>query len=525
MDYAALLLRVIIDTSASWIRMFIALGISVLISVLVGIYSATHQKAEKIILPVVDVLQTLPILAFFPVALAVFLVVLGTGLVGINAAIIFLIITSMLWNIILGVYESVKTIPLEFIELSEIYHFDRWTRLKKIYLPACMPRIIEQSILSWSIGLFYLVTSEIFSVGTSGHQAAYGIGVAFATYLAADGVAAYLIGIGVFIAFVVATRFLFFRPLENYSVRYMKSEARLPKHKYEIIALDWISNKMPKTPTILTMPLRGGVQSHIRRRRHMAAASVVRGNSGRIYQLAALAIAVAALCLLFSNPVVRSYEVTVLPALLASFIRVWGAFAVMLVIAIPLCVYLVFKTRRSSSYMLFFQIIASIPATILLPAIVVGLASYNLGPEVVAFVIFLLSGIWYIVFSIMASTRTISPGIFEVQKIFGVKGWNAWKNIYLKALLPGLITGAMTGIAAEWNASIVAEYFVSGSVTSQVSLGIGKLLDISVGPTGQQIGGLALMAVALLNLVVMILLVNTFVWKRLYKRVAKVYGG
>jgi len=532
MDFLALLMLLVIDTSASWVRMFAALGLSILISVLVGIYAATHPRAEKLILPVVDILQTIPILAFFPFAILIFIAILP-GYIGINAAVIFLIVTSMLWNIILAVYESIKTLPLEFIEISEIYRFDRWTRLKKIYFPACFPRIVEQSILSWSIGLFYLVTSEIFSTGNASYKVVYGIGVAF-TALPALGVGAYLLGILVFIAFVVATRFLFFRPLENYAIRYTRTEPKITKRRYENILVGWISNRVQKTPaailykSVRDRTLRGGVESHIQRRRHIAASMEQTKNYWKIvYRIIFIAAVIGVVYIFLSNPTVLGYELQVLPALGASLVRIWVAFAVMLAITIPLCIYLTFRSRQSSKYMLLFQIIASIPATILLPAIAVVLSNYNFHGELVAFVIFVLSGIWYVVFSIIASTRTLPQSIFEVQKIFGVKGTNAWKNIYLKAILPGLITGAMTGIAAEWNASIVAEYFttsgISGSnVISSVGTGLGKLLDLSLAQGPQ---GLGLMAVALLNLVVVILLINTFVWKRLYKQVSKIYGG
>lgn len=524
MDFVGLVLQLILDTGASWIRMFIALGLSVLISVAVGIYAATHSRAEKVILPVVDVLQTLPILAFFPFAIYIFVAVLP-GYIGINAAVIFLIITSMVWNIILGVYESVKTIPREFIEVSMLYRFNRWARLRRIYMPACLPRIIEQSILSWSIGLFYLVTSEIFSVGLSQepYQVTYGIGVAFTT-LPAQGAAAYLTGIAVFIAFVVATRFLFFRPLENYSVKYMKQQADTPRTGYDGLILNWISRRIPKTPAIFTAaagsPGHGSV--HAKAKRYAVHVHGEGRSYKRLYQAGAFAAMLVILYVIFSNPTWFGYEAEVFPALAFSFARVWLAFAVMVVVGVPLCIYLIFLTKQSSKYMLLFQIAASIPATILLPAIALGLKSYGGSAEMVAFVIFLLSGVWYIIFSIMASTRTLSPSIFEVQKIFGVKGWNAWKNIYVKAIIPGLITGAMTAIAAEWNASIVAEYFTSSTVTSAVGTGIGKLLDLSLSPGGQ---GLGLMAVALLNLVVMILLINTFVWKRYYRNISKIYGG
>ncbi len=520
MDFLALVLLLILDASASWARMFVALGISILISIVIGVYAAISPRAEKLILPVVDVLQTIPILAFFPFALYIFVVFLP-GYIGINAAVVFLIITSMVWNIILGVYESIRTLPKEFLEVSDLYHFDRIERLRKIYIPAALPRIVEQSILSWSIGLFYLVTSEIFSVGISQDRVGYGIGVAFAS-LAYQGALPYLTGIVVFICFVVATRFLFFRPLENYSTRYMRQQAKVQPtaQGYERAVLNWVSRKIPKAPVILS------ANRIVRGRKHVShiSASADRPNLRPLYYALLAIVAVAVLYLFASNPSLLGYEAEVLPALAASFARVWFAFLFMILISVPVCVYLIFSSKQGSKYMLLFQVIASIPATILLPAIAVTLKS----GELVAFVVFLLSGVWYIIFSIMASTRTLPSSIFEVQKIFGVKGRNAWKNIYIKAIIPGLITGAITGIAAEWNASIVAEYFTTSGVTgttnvvSSVGIGIGKLLDLSLAPGGQ---GLGLMIIALLNLVVMILLINTFVWKRFYRQISKVYGG
>ena len=520
MDFLALILQLILDTSASWVRMFIALGLSILISVVVGIYAAISPRAEKVILPVVDVLQTIPILAFFPFALYIFVILLP-GYIGINAAVIFLIITSMVWNIIFGVYEAIKTMPSEFLEVSDLYHFNRIERLRKIYIPAALPRIVEQSILSWSIGLFYLVTSEIFSVGVSQDKVTYGIGVAFAS-LAYQGVVPYLTGIVIFVSFVIATRFLFFRPLENYSTRYMKQQAKAQPttQGYESAVLKWVARKIPKAPAILSSNRIVTGRAHVS---HIANPPVLR-NPKLLYYTVLAAMIVVALYVFISNPIFFVYEAEVLPALVSSFVRVWLAFLVMVLISVPVCVYLIFRSKQGSKYMLFFQIIASVPATILLPAIAVTLKN----GELVAFVVFLLSGIWYVIFSMMASTRTLPSSVFEVKEIFGVKGKNAWKNIYLKAILPGLVTGALTGIAAEWNASIVAEYFTTSGVTgttniiSSVGVGMGKLLDLALAPGGQ---GLGLMALALLNLVVMILLINTFVWKRFYKQISKVYGS
>ena len=426
MDLLGLLGQLIFDTSVSWIRMFIALGISVLISFAVGILAATSKKAENLILPVCDILQTLPILAFFPFAIFIFVAVLP-GYIGINAAVIFLIVTSMLWNIIFGVYEAIKTLPNEIFEVAQLYNFDFWTRLRKLYIPACLPRIVEQSILSWAIGLFYLVTSEIFSIGTQNYRVTYGIG----TWLVQNGPTAvggsitnYLIGIAVFVIFVIATRMIFFKPLEDYSTRYMKTDAKpTAQPVYERVLLSWINRGMKsryvrrihtatKDIRIVKHPIRHDIGDYGEKKNRF----------NRYYVLGGAALALVVVYLFLSHPILLQYEAEVLPALALSFTRIWLAFLVIALISVPLCVYLVFISKKGSRFLIGFQVIASVPATILLPLIVVALKAAPFQGELVAFVIYVLSGIWYMIFSMVASTRTLPNSIFEVKKLFGVNG-------------------------------------------------------------------------------------------------------
>lgn len=537
MDFISFIALIVLDTTASWLRMFAALFLSILLSIAVGIYAATSRKAERIILPVVDIFQTLPILAFFPFVIYVFVFLLP-GYIGINAAVIFLIVTSMAWNIIFGVYEAVKVLPNEFVELADLYDMSSWQRVRKIFIPAAMPRVVEQSVLSWSIGLFYLVTSEIFSIGNANYAVKYGIGVALAQLAFSGNYLYYAIGIAVFIAFVVATRFLFFRPLELHFTKYNRVSEESKKHFALHFGIAKAFNYLPKLVRAPAKRLRA--ISAFRRARHPAGASrnagahaalpregiknlKIKGLKKGLGGIAALVLAMLLLAVVLRYPVVVHYEYEALVSLAVSFARIWLAFAAILAIAFPVCVYLIFISKHRNSYLLFFQVIASIPATILLPIIVIALKGYALHSELTAFVIFFLSGIWYIIFSVIASSTSISGEIFEVKRLFGIKGKSAWKYIYSKALLPGLITGSVTAIAAEWNASIVAEYFtttgISGTnVVSSVSVGIGKLLDVSLGS-----GNITLMIIALLNLTAMIIIVNTFLWKRLYRKVSNTY--
>jgi len=512
-----ILAGLVVDTAYSWARMFIALGFSVVIGIAIGIWAALSRGAERVILPVVDILQTLPILAFFPFVIFVVVATLP-GAIGINAAVVFLIVTSMLWNIIFGAYEAVKLLPSEFTELSSIYKMGTIQKLRKIFIPATLPGVVEQSVLSWSIGLFYLVTSEIFSTGNANYQVTHGIGVALTQYAVSGNTLAYALGILVFIAFVVLTRLLFFRPLERYFEE--KKIKKQPQHKRQAHRPWWLPSfrsSMLERRFISYAKNEGRVLTGFIRKRGDERPSIA-GKVKEAWRKEALVLIgfICIVAVLLWATGLMGYEIQALQALVYSFLRVWFAFIVAAVIAVPVCVYLIFRAKRTSGYVLLFQILASIPATIILPEIVVLFRNVPNGAEITAFLVFLLSGIWYLIFSILSSSKSIPENIFEVKKVFDIKGREAWRKIYLMAILPGLITGGITAIAAEWNASIVAEYFSASSFG--VNIGIGKLLDVSVSN-----GNLLLMGVALLNLTIMIIILNTFVWKRLYNKASDVY--
>lgn len=537
MDVALLLLQLVIDTSVSWGRMFAALFLSIIISYAVGIWMATSSVAERLLLPILDIFQTLPILAFFPLALYVFVVLLPP-VIGVNSAVVFLIITSMVWNMIFGVYESIKTMPHEFAEVANLYGMTFTQKLRKIYMPGALPRLVDQSILSWSIGLFYLVTSEIFSVGTCAtcsEQVTYGIGVELVN-LASGPIVYYLMAIAVFIVFVILTRFLFFRPLENYASRYMKGVVppRRPwRTSYERGVerflrryAEYARTAMTRQPfTVVYNRIRNSGKAVNNTRKRLTPEVRTEIDPKIVYGILGLMFVCIVGYLLYANHYLVNYEWMVLYSLAFSFARVWLAFLLIVVISIPLVVYLVFILKQSRRYLLLFQIIASIPATVLLPLIAIEFDSFPYKGEFVAFVIFFLSGLWYVIFGMLSNGSTLPNTIFEVKNIFGVKGVNAWKNIYLKALLPGLITGALTGIAAEWNASIVAEFFsysgIGGSASTaitSVSMGIGLLLDNALANNN-----IVLMGVAIINMTAMIVIINTLVWKRLYRNVSRIY--
>ena len=497
--------------------MLVALLFSVIVGLAVGILANRSSAAEKVLLPIFDILQTLPILAFFPFVIYVVVATLP-GFVGINASVIFLIFTSMVWNIGFGAYEAVRTMPKEYAEVSEVFQLTPLERLRKVLIPAAMPKVVEQAELSWAIGLFYLVTSEIFSTGSANYAVRYGIGSALAGIAAMPhfSLGAYLAGIGVFVAFVVVTKFTFFRYLERRFI------SRTAKHRAALLRLrpsyrlNRLAHSLGGAGKIFAKRIRAIERDEAREARRIE--GMVRRGTGVI--LAVLVLAAVAILVAYRGLGVE--EAHVLYAMAFSLGRIWLAFALTLATTVPLGIYRVFMSRREESYMTAFQVLASIPATILLPAVVVLLRGAPYAGEAVAFFIFFLSGFWYMIFSIVSTRSSLQPSWGEVRQVFQVKGKNAWRYMYLKAILPGLIPGGITAIAAEWNASIVAEYFtatgIGGTALVSVGTGLGKLLDMALAS-----GNIQLMALGLINLTIVIILVNRLFWKRLYNRVMSVY--
>ena len=524
------ILQLVLDLLASWGRMFAALFLSIIFSIAVGVTAATNRKAENVLIPVIDVLQTIPILGFFPVVIYLVVLVLP-GFIGINAAVVFLIFTSMAWNITFGVYEAVKSIPDELIEVARINHLSQFQMLRSIYIPASMPRIAYQSALSWSVGLFYLVTSEIFSTGSSSFAVKYGIGVEIASLVVSSSALAYATVLAFFVLAVLLTRWLFLQPLSIYAEKFSFKEEQRASRRSRVLALytgigRFIEERLPTVTIEFKKP-----SAALLRKEEAQEQAIIEGESKDVKEgvsasLVSAAIIVA-LVAVSAATVVLTKDYAFVPVLLSalglSFARVWGIYLLCAAIAIPLGIVVARSTRAYETAFAALQVVASIPATILLPVLVALLLMFPFGNELTALAIIFLAMIWYLLFSVIAGVRTIPEQFDELLGIYKVGWTKAWRDVYIPAILPSFVTGSITAIGGAWNALIVAEYFSVGSgasstVLTQVGNGLGKLLDLA---TFQ--GNLAHMLLALAAMVVMVMLINRFVWQRLYRHVTLKY--
>ena len=151
-------------------RMVVAYLLALVFAIFYGYTAATNKRASVILLPLLDVLQSIPILGFFPAALFFFVATFHGHPLGIELAVVFLIFTSMSWNMAFGVYESLTTIPQDLEAAAASFGLHGWLRFRQLALPAAIPKLVYNSILSWTNGWFFLVASEIFTAGGTEFQ-------------------------------------------------------------------------------------------------------------------------------------------------------------------------------------------------------------------------------------------------------------------------------------------------------------------------------------------------------------------
>lgn len=511
---------IIVDLIFSWSRMLLALGLSILFSLTVGILAARNKKAESVVVPLLDVFQSIPILGFFPIVVFGVIAVFP-GAIGVNLAVIILIFTSMSWNIAFGVYEAVKSIPQDYIDLSQISQSSAWHRITSLYIPASLSRIAYNTQTSWAVGLFYLISSEIISLGQTDKSVHYGIGVAIINFSNTQDWTGYAYSIIALILAVIIWQFVFLREFALWSERYKFAEDSRGVQKDALMRFySWINHRSISKLFLLTQG-RGVTRfssSLSRFRKGLKYVLAIIVGIFVILEIGAIASLSASLTHLPSLEVIASEEVSVVVALAYSFVRVWYVYLICVGVAIPLGISVALNRRLYDAASPTLEVIASVPAPALLPLIVEVL---HRNGEAVAAVIIFLGMFWYVVFNVMVGVRSLPSDLFELQREFMVSRWQAWRNIYLPATITAFVTGSITAIGAAWNTLIVAEYFqVAGSpVETQVNIGIGKTIALAT-----QSQNLLVLTLSVLSMTALIVVFNLTVWRRVYHYTTKKYA-
>ncbi|MCI4350461.1 MAG: ABC transporter permease subunit [Thermoplasmata archaeon] len=528
-----------VDLLYSFVRMLAAYGLSLLFAFGYGYFAATRKTGERVLVPVLDILQSVPILGFFPIAITFFVGFPGAGSVlGPNLASIFLIFTSMSWNMAFGVYESLKSLPAELKEAADTFQVRGLLRVRRVLFPATINRLVYNSVLSWTAGWYFLVAAE-FIATSQGSHALPGIG-SFLLYAAqAHATGALYAGLLLLIMLIAALDLFVWRPLGRRAEKYRYDSA--PSGAGEALqtrttprplrrAAGFVARGFRTGVTRVSVPFVGLASYTMRpiraKERPLAKTafnySVLGGALVLVWLM--LIAAGAAIYVVLAAPIPPDTlaKIRLLPlAAVLSFGRVVLAYLLSLAIALPLAVYLV---RRPGLYKVglpVVEVVASVPATVLFPLFVITILAY-IGFEGVAILVLLTGMIWYLFFNILSGLRSIPPDLDEAAQAFGLSRWLYYRKVLLPAVLPALLTGSITAFGGGWNTLIIAEYlpFACGKIASGCrTLGVGELLNI--GTTSP--GGQALVVASLFTFIIVVVALNELLWKPLYRKAVEKY--
>jgi NitT/TauT family transport system permease protein len=500
--------------------MIVALMFSVIFSLAIGITAARNHRAETVIIPTLDVLQSVPILGFFPIVIYGISAVIP-GAVGVDLAVIFLIFTSMSWNIAFGVYEAVKAIPQDYLDLSLMSNSGTLQRVVSIYIPASLSRIAYNTQISWAVGLFYLISSEVITEGTSSLKVR-GIGVDIFNFGIAGDYTAYAYCLVLLILAVIIWQFVFLREFTLWAEKYRFGDDPHAGHKDFLMKMySWVNQrslnkllllKPGRTVTSLTSPIS-------RYRRGLKYSILILFLVFLLFEVGAFANGLRTGAAGLNLSAIPGDEAAVLVGLAFSFVRIWYVYFICVVVAVPVGIVIALHERAYNALVPVIEVIASVPSPALLPAIVpFTLLAGTWAGEITAALVIFLGMIWYILFNVMAGIRTLPGDLWELRKSLMVSRTQAWRNIYLPAVTTAFVTGSITAIGAAWNTLIVAEYFGSSGKAplTQVGDGIGKIIVIATNNGDQLTLGLAV-----LSMTGLVVAFNLIVWRRVYHYTTK----
>lgn len=523
-----------LDVFYSFLRMSAAYALSLGFALAYGYYAATRRTGERVMIPILDILQSIPILGFFPIALVVFAALTPGSWPGVNFASVFLIFTSMAWNMVFGVYESLKTLPAELKEAADTFRLRGMLLFRRVLFPATINRLIYNSVLSWTAGWFFLVEAEIFT--TNSNQVLPGIGSFLSFAASAHDTNAFLAGILVLVIVIAILDFAVWRPLGKWAERFRYDTA--PSGEGEIIAGTDTTNRFSRVAAYVRRGVRTGVTRISTPLVQLAAiaARPARKSERRQNALGYFGIGVilvigwlmlialiVAVFHVFTGPILPGVltQIEQLPfAMGASALRVLVAYLICLAIALPLGMFLARNAKASKFGMPTVEVIASFPATALFPVIIFELIPY-ISPEGAAILMLMTGMLWYLFFNILSGLRALPPDLNEAAHSFGLQGWKRFTRVVLPGIFPALITGSITAFGGGWNTLIVAEYLNVGTSQSLSLFGIGRAIDVGYAMPNQD--GYPLMVAALLTLVATVVAINELIWKPLYRRAVEKY--
>ncbi|HLJ59387.1 MAG TPA: ABC transporter permease subunit [bacterium] len=499
----------------SFMRMCGGYAVSLAFTFVVGYAAARSQSAGRIIVPALDILQSIPVLSFLPAVLLAMIALFPRETTGLEIGSILLIFTGMVWNMAFSFYHSLRTIPEELIEAARAFRLSWWQRFTSLELPASAIGLVWNSVMSWAGGWFFLMATEAFSLGKQSFTLP-GLGSYLAEAANKGDFGAILWGLGVLVALIVALDQLVWRPLIAWSERFkvelsesqdtptswvldlLRDSALLPQAGRRIrAALARVQTRRPPhraTPE----PPRGAVTSRLAPWLQWPAIGA-----------GVLVVAWGALSLLKLVAALPPGKwIDIGEGSVATLLRIAIALIISLAWSIPAGVAIGLHPRLSRIAQPLAQIAASVPATAVFPILVLLIIRVGGGLSIASILLMLLGTQWYVLFNAIAGASALPRDLQEAAAVMKVRGWMRWRTLILPAIFPYLVTGGITAQGGAFNASIVSEYVSFEGKTLQ-TIGLGALVTAAANN-----GDYPLLASSTVAMGLIVVVVNRLLWRR-----------
>jgi NitT/TauT family transport system permease protein len=501
----------------SLLRMFTGLFLSVVFTFGYATAAARWRRAEKVLIPLLDILQSVPVLGFLTVTVTAFIALFPGSSLGLECASVFAIFTSMAWNLTFAFYHSLVSQPRDLDEAARVLRLTKWQRFWQLDVPSGMIPLVWNGMMSFGGAWFFLAASEAISV--LGHTYALpGIGSYVAVAMAQGSLGKVGIAIAVMIAMVVGVNFLFWRPMVAWAERFRTEESG-SADKPRSIMLNVL--RRSNVPELAARPLRpvGRGLDRITRpfglAEHPLAVPQARRQAGdAVFGAAVVAVIAYGVwqTLDYVRATVGLGEFGYAFGLgAATFGRVVVVLLVSTVVWVPVGVWIGMNPRVSRIAQPLVQVAASFPANFLFPFAAAFFVATGLSLNYGGIALMALGAQWYILFNVIAGASAIPTDLREAMQDVGVGGWLRWREFILPAVFPAYVTGGITAAGGAWNASIVAEVIEYGH-HHLTATGLGAYIAhaAAVGDFAKVLVGIAVMSVYVVGL-------NRLVWRRLYR--------
>lgn len=501
-------------------RALTAFAFSFVFTIFYGYFMYKNKTAEKLLLPILDILQSIPVLGFLPAVVLALIALFPKNNIGLELASIIMIFTGQVWNMVFGFYGALNNIPQEFKEVASLYKLNWFQKFKWIEFPTTISSLIWNSMMSMAGGWFFLMVCEEFSLGNKNFRLE-GLGSYMSVAANQGNYLAMFYGILAMMIIIVVLDQLIWQPLiawsEKFKIEYSLNSK--PKESWFLNLLidsniiEFTKNIYKKTSIWWLEKFKYLIIKNKKKKIEKTKKTFITNifaNSILILITVFILFATYKIILIIQK-IPKETWLNIFKSDFYTLIRVLITITIGSLWTIPFGIYLGLSPKLSKILQPVIQITASFPAPMLFPALIGLFYALNINLKYGSIILMLMGTQWYILFNVIAGAINIPSEMIEMGKVFKLSIWEKFRSIYFKAIFPYLVTGWVTAAGGAWNASIVAEYVTFKNQTIS-TVGIGSLISKAANS-----GQISLLAASVLIMALTVVFFNKLVWNNLYK--------